>query len=80
MFEKKVYGRFWIKRKKLLATENALLVEGNTWNDTYWGVCNGVGKNTLGQLLMKIRRNSKDYLMSDYDSVLSLKEIRLLLT
>lgn len=31
------------------------IVEENTWNDTYWGKCNGVGKNILGQLLMKVR-------------------------
>jgi ribA/ribD-fused uncharacterized protein len=34
------------------------LIEGNWWGDTYWGVCNGVGENHLGKLLMKIR----DYL------------------
>lgn len=31
------------------------LIEGNTWGDTCWGVCNGVGTNHLGKLLMKIR-------------------------
>ena len=25
------------------------------WHDTYWGVCDGVGKNRLGQLLMNLR-------------------------
>lgn len=40
---------------KLKATGNEELVEGNWWNDTYWGVCNGVGENHLGKLLMKIR-------------------------
>ena len=39
----------------LLATEDAELVEGNTWNDRYWGVCDGRGKNRLGQLLMELR-------------------------
>jgi ribA/ribD-fused uncharacterized protein len=39
----------------LLATGDAYLEEGNTWNDTYWGVCDGVGKNTLGILLMEVR-------------------------
>ena len=42
-------------REKLLATGDAVLIEGNTWNDTFWGVCNGVGQNQLGLLLMKIR-------------------------
>jgi len=40
---------------KLLATGDALLVEGNYWNDTFWGVCRGKGQNHLGLLLMKIR-------------------------
>ena len=39
----------------LLATGEAELIEGNTWGDTFWGVCNGVGENNLGKLLMKIR-------------------------
>jgi ribA/ribD-fused uncharacterized protein len=39
----------------LLQTGNAELIEGNTWGDTYWGRCNGVGKNKLGVILMKIR-------------------------
>jgi ribA/ribD-fused uncharacterized protein len=41
---------------KLLATHPKNLVEGNTWGDEYWGVCNGSGKNMLGKLLMKVRR------------------------
>lgn len=40
---------------KLLATGNAVLIEGNTWGDTYWGVCLGEGKNHLGLLLMQVR-------------------------
>lgn len=44
----------------LLATENALLEEGNTWGDRYWGTVNGIGKNKLGQILMKIREEIKD--------------------
>ena len=42
-------------QKKLLETGDAILIEGNTWGDTYWGMCAGVGENKLGQLLMKIR-------------------------
>lgn len=41
--------------EKLLATGLATLVEGNTWGDTYWGVCRGVGENMLGTLLMQVR-------------------------
>jgi N-glycosidase YbiA len=42
-------------REQLLATGNAQLVEGNYWGDIFWGVCNGVGQNNLGKLLMKVR-------------------------
>ncbi len=42
-------------RTLLLGTGDAELVEGNRWNDTYWGVCNGVGQNMLGKLLMEVR-------------------------
>lgn len=42
-------------KEKLLATGTEELVEGNTWGDKYWGVCNGVGKNKLGKILMQVR-------------------------
>lgn len=42
-------------QQKLIATYPEELVEGNYWHDTYWGVCEGVGENHLGQLLMGIR-------------------------
>lgn len=42
-------------RAKLLETGDKLLVEGNYWHDTFWGVCNGKGTNVLGHLLMKLR-------------------------
>ena len=41
--------------KQLLNTGDAELVEGNTWKDTVWGVCDGVGENNLGKTLMRIR-------------------------
>ena len=47
-------------KEKLLATENEELVEGNTWHDTYWGVCNRRGKNKLGKILMRIREELRD--------------------
>lgn len=40
---------------KLVDTRGCELIEGNTWKDTYWGVCNGVGQNNLGKILMQIR-------------------------
>jgi ribA/ribD-fused uncharacterized protein len=42
-------------QEMLLQTGDVELVEGNTWGDTYWGVCGGKGDNNLGKLLMKIR-------------------------
>ena len=52
-------------RKLLLATGDASLVEGNTWGDTYWGVCNGVGKNMLGRILMQVRKEIKTNLLPE---------------
>ncbi len=44
-------------KEMLLATDNKKLIEGNTWNDTFWGVSlkTGNGKNHLGNILMKVR-------------------------
>lgn len=39
----------------LLDTGDQRLVEGNVWGDRYWGVCDGVGENWLGELLMQVR-------------------------
>lgn len=49
-------------KEKLLSTGDALLIEGNTWNDRYWGVDkrSRTGKNCLGQILMKIRSELKE--------------------
>lgn len=44
-------------RKRLLATGNARLVEGNTWGDTLWGQVEGVGENRLGIILMELREH-----------------------
>lgn len=43
-------------RQKLIATGGAYLEEGNTWGDTFWGVCNGDGANNLGRILMQVRK------------------------
>jgi ribA/ribD-fused uncharacterized protein len=44
---------------KLVATGDQEIVEGNTWNDKFWGVCNGKGMNHLGIMLMAIREEYK---------------------
>lgn len=40
---------------QLVATRPVMLEEGNHWGDRFWGVCEGVGENHLGKLLMEIR-------------------------
>lgn len=31
---------------------NKVIIHENTWNDTFWGTCNGVGENKLGVIIM----------------------------
>ena len=42
---------------RLLATGDKVLVEGNHWGDTCWGVDvrTGQGENNLGKILMRVR-------------------------
>jgi ribA/ribD-fused uncharacterized protein len=56
-------------QEKLLATKGAVLVEGNYWNDKFWGMCRKdqhdpasewIGENRLGKILMSIRDNIKN--------------------
>lgn len=52
-------------RKLLLETGKQTLVEGNSWHDNYWGVCDcskcqGKGQNTLGKLLMEERKRIRE--------------------
>lgn len=47
-------------RDQLLATGDLYLEETNHWGDKYWGVCGGVGKNRLGELLMLVRKELHD--------------------
>lgn len=41
--------------QQLLDTGEERLVEVNMWNDTFWGVSNGIGDNRLGMILMRVR-------------------------
>ena len=53
-----VYAKFTeddFMKQSLINTGVHELIEGNTWNDTYWGVCKGRGHNKLGKILMKVR-------------------------
>jgi len=45
-----------VLKDALVATGDAELIEGNTWGDTFWGVCNGKGSNFLGKALMNLRK------------------------
>lgn len=53
-------------RSKLLSTNDALLIEGNTWRDKFYGAIwdskksEWVGENHLGRILMKIRAELHD--------------------
>jgi len=43
--------------QKLIETYPNALVEGNYWNDKFWGFClkTGIGENHLGELLDRVR-------------------------
>jgi ribA/ribD-fused uncharacterized protein len=45
---------------KLVDTSPAMLIEGNTWGDTFWGRANGAGYNMLGVILMERRAILKE--------------------
>lgn len=47
-------------RDRLLATGDRQIVEVNDWNDTFWGVCNGVGQNWAGRITMEVRAMLRD--------------------
>lgn len=42
-------------KQNLIDTYPQKIIETNYWNDTFWGVYEGNGKNILGKLIMKIR-------------------------
>lgn len=48
-FQKEPYKR-WLQE-----TGDKYIEETNTWGDAFWGVCNGVGENHLGKILMRVR-------------------------
>jgi len=39
----------------LLETGSDEIIEGNTWGDVFWGVCEDQGENNLGKMIMQIR-------------------------
>ena len=52
-----------------LKAVTGIIQEDNMWNDTFWGVCKGVGQNNLGKLLMKLRDEREDVGMSTKEQV-----------
>lgn len=55
--------------EQLVSTGDDLMVEGNDWHDTFWGVCTGrckkrhlkpEGMNCLGELLMDLRTELRE--------------------
>lgn len=46
---------------RLLNTNDLHLIEGNTWGDRFWGVCDGQGENWLGHLLMARRAELRSW-------------------
>lgn len=68
---KVMHDLLWLKftqqpfKSQLLATGDAILIEGNYWHDNFWGSCtcprcNNQGANNLGKLLMQIRETLKE--------------------
>ena len=57
LMKKLVLKKFQIPelKERLLNTGDMTLIEGNNWNDTFWGVCAGKGYNHLGKILMEVR-------------------------
>lgn len=55
--------KFQLQPRKdlLLSTGDHELIEGNTWGDTFWGICDGKGENWLGKCLMHIRKELREF-------------------
>ena len=58
----KFLGNRALAQKLIEMTGNSTLIEGNWWNDRFWGVDSktGVGENHLGKLLMELRAELKE--------------------
>ena len=56
-------------KELLLSTEDQELIEGNWWKDTFWGVCNGKGKNHLGKILMDVRNELRGEKRTGLESI-----------
>jgi ribA/ribD-fused uncharacterized protein len=65
LVKRKFTDHEWL-RKKLLATGNMEIREGNRWHDNFWGnctcprCCGDRGQNHLGRILMQVRRELRE--------------------
>lgn len=62
IMEEIIWNKFSLNedlKQKLLETDGCNLVEGNTWNDRFWGVCKGIGENHLEKILESTRNKLK---------------------
>jgi len=48
-------------QNKLRETRGSYIIETNYWGDIFWGVCDGVGENHLGKIIMKVRDEFLQY-------------------
>lgn len=53
----------------LCNTVEDVIVEENTWGDTYWGVSGGVGQNTLGKILTQVRAELRSDLAQQKEEI-----------
>ena len=54
------YTRHEHLKRLLLETKDKYIEETNYWGDQVSGVCNGIGENNLGKIIMKIREEIKN--------------------
>lgn len=74
VMRKIVYQKFKQNRYlqyKLVMTGKKTLQEINSWGDVFWGVCNGVGKNHLGKILMEVREIFAEQIKLEKENKLS---------
>ncbi len=79
------FSQNMLLKEKLLATGDKDLIEGNNWNDKYWGVCDGEGKNMLGRILVLTRnylrhKENVDRLIVDQENMPEYKFVKEILT
>lgn len=74
------FTRYDDLRQRLLATGDAELIEGNTWDDRFFGMVRDketgewVGENHLGQMLMRVRDQLRQQ-ATDVDTISRARQI-----